>query len=242
MLTDATIDLTPAVQRLPENLLLAALPESERALLLAQCETVRVQAGQLLYEAGQAPACVFFPLDTLVSLLAVADGRSTLEVGVVGCEGMLGAAVLHAGRPLPLRAVVQRSGCLLRVESGRFGQLYRQMPVLQQALHLYTEALLAQVIQIAVCSRFHMLEARLARVLLMTRDRLHTQKFHLTHEFLAQMLGVRRVGVTKAACALQDKQLIGYSRGNIEILDAAGLEQVACRCYGLVRAASAVAC
>lgn len=242
MLTDAAPALAPAVQRLPQNLLLAALPESERAPLLAHCETVQVQAGQLLYEAGQPPACIYFPLDTQVSLLAVADGRLTLEVGVVGCEGMLGAAVPQAGRSLPLRALVQRSGRLLRVEAGCFAQMYRQMPVLQQALHLYTEALLAQVIQIAVCSRFHLLEARLARVLLMTRDRLHTQKFHLTHEFLAQMLGVRRVGVTKAACALQDKQLIGYSRGNIEILDAAGLEQVACRCYSLVRAASAVVC
>ncbi|MFC0168846.1 Crp/Fnr family transcriptional regulator [Pseudoduganella danionis] len=235
MLTDAATDLAPAALRLPQNQLLAALPEPERGQLLAQCETLRVQAGQLLFEPGQRPGFMFFPLDTLVSLLAVADGRMTLEVSVVGREGMLGASVLHAGRPVQLRAVVQRSGRVLRIEAACFARLFEQMPVLQHLLQRYTDALLAQVIQIAVCSRFHMLEARLARSLLMTRDRLQSEKFHLTHEFLAQMLGVRRVGVTKAASALQEKKLIGYSRGNIEILDGAGLEQAACHCYGLVR-------
>jgi len=235
MLTYAATDEPLTAPRLPQNLLLAALPEPQRVQMLALCDTVRGQAGQALFEPGQMPDCMYFPIDTLVSLLAVADGRMTLEVGVVGREGMLGASVMRLGRPVQLRAVVQRTGRLLRIDASSFGRLFEEMPLLQQLLQRYTDALLAQVIQIAVCSRFHMLEARLARSLLMTRDRLESEKFHLTHEFLAQMLGVRRVGVTKAASALQEKKLIGYSRGNIEILDGAGLERVSCRCYGLVR-------
>lgn len=235
MLIDAATDECSTAPHLPQNLLLAALPEAERAPLLAQCQTVSVEAGQRLFEAGQLPSVILFPLDAVVSLLALADGRMTLEVGVVGQEGLLGASVWQGERAMQWRAVVQRGGRLLRIDAGAFAHLFVQMPVFQQLLQRYTEALLAQVIQIAVCSRFHMLEARLARSLLLTRDRLGSEKFHLTHEFLAQMLGVRRVGVTKAASALQEKGLIGYSRGNITILDGRGLEQTACRCYALVR-------
>lgn len=159
----------------------------------------------------------------------------TLEVGSAGREGMIGASVALGHQLAQVRAVVQRSGLASRIDSDDFCAEFVRMDSLQRLLYRYTDALLAQAIQIAVCSRFHVLEARLARSLLITRDRLQSNKFHLTHEFLAHALGVRRVGVTKAATALQQQKLITYSRGNIEIRDSAGLEAVSCRCYELVK-------
>lgn len=196
---------------------------------------MKVEVGDVLYEPGQTVRHVYFPLDCLLSLLAVAEGRMTLEVGSVGREGMIGAPVVLGHELAQVRAVVQRAGRAVRIDAGEFRLVYARMEPLQRLLHRYTDTLLAQAIQIAVCSRFHVLEARLARSLLITRDRLQSDKFHLTHEFLAHALGVRRVGVTKAASALQNQKLISYSRGNIEILDAAGLEAVSCRCYELVK-------
>jgi CRP-like cAMP-binding protein len=217
------------------NRLLASLPDDDQNHLAGLCEVVRVEVGEVLYEPGQAIRYVYFPIDCLISLLAVAEGRMTLEVGSVGREGMLGASVVLAHEMAQVRAVVQRSGRANRIEAADFATGFGRMESLQRLLHRYTDTLLAQAIQIAVCSRFHVLEARLARSLLITRDRLQSEKFHLTHEFLAHALGVRRVGVTKAASALQQQKLISYSRGNIEILDSAGLEAASCRCYELVK-------
>ena len=217
------------------NRLLSSLPEEEQGQLARLGEVVKVDVGDVLYEPGQTVRHVYFPLDCLLSLLAVAEGRMTLEVGSVGREGMIGAPVVLGHELAQVRAVVQRAGRAVRIDAGEFRLAYARMEPLQRLLHRYTDTLLAQAIQIAVCSRFHVLEARLARSLLITRDRLQSDKFHLTHEFLAHALGVRRVGVTKAASALQNQKLISYSRGNIEILDAAGLEAVSCRCYELVK-------
>ena len=217
------------------NRLLSSLPEEEQGQLASLGEIVKVEVGDVLYEPGQTVRHVYFPLDCLLSLLAVAEGRMTLEVGSVGREGMIGAPVVLGHELAQVRAVVQRAGRAVRIDAGEFRLAYARMEPLQRLLHRYTDTLLAQAIQIAVCSRFHVLEARLARSLLITRDRLQSDKFHLTHEFLAHALGVRRVGVTKAASALQNQKLISYSRGNIEILDAAGLEAVSCRCYELVK-------
>ena len=217
------------------NRLLGSLPDDDQSHLAALSETVRVEVGEVLYEPGQAIRYVYFPIDCLISLLAVAEGRMTLEVGSVGREGMLGASVVLAHEMAQVRAVVQRSGRANRIDAADFAAEFSRMESLQRLLHRYTDTLLAQAIQIAVCSRFHVLEARLARSLLITRDRLQSEKFHLTHEFLAHALGVRRVGVTKAASALQNQKLISYSRGNIEILDSAGLEAVSCHCYELVK-------
>lgn len=217
------------------NRLLASLPDDDLAQLDTLCETVEAEAGEALYEPGHDIDYIYFPIDALVSLLAVAEGRMTLEVGAVGREGMLGASVALGHRQAQVRAVVQRAGTLLRMPAEDFRTEFARTESLQHLLHRYTDTLLAQAIQIAVCSRFHVLEARLARSLLITRDRLQSEKFHLTHEFLAHALGVRRVGVTKAASALQHQKLITYSRGNIEILDSAGLEAVSCRCYELVK-------
>lgn len=217
------------------NRLLASLPEADLQHIQSLCEVVQVELGEQLYEPGQTIQYIYFPDDSLISLLAVAEGRMTLEVGSVGREGMIGSSVALGHEVAQVRAVVQRAGLASRIDSADFCGEFRQMESLQRLLYRYTDTLLAQAIQIAVCSRFHVLEARLARSLLITRDRLQSEQFHLTHEFLAHALGVRRVGVTKAASALQAQGLISYSRGNIAILDSTGLEAVSCRCYELVK-------
>ena len=231
---------TPAGALDAGNRLLASLPEHDLRHLAALFESVTVEVGEVLYEPGQPISHIYFPGDCLISLLAVAEGRMTLEVGSVGREGVLGASVALGHDLAQVRAVVQRSGTASRIGRAEFCTEFAQLDSLQRLLYRYTDTLLAQAIQIAVCSRFHVLEARLARSLLITRDRLQSEKFHLTHEFLAHTLGVRRVGVTKAASALQQQKLITYSRGNIEILDSAGLEAVSCRCYALVKDSGAI--
>ena len=218
-----------------DNKLLAALPEDDFARLASMLEQVHIDVGAVLCEPSEPLQHIYFPNDSLISLLGVAEGRMTLEVGLVGREGMLGATVA-LGHDLPqVRAIVQRAGSASRMDSAEFRNEFAHNPSLQRVLYRYTDTLLAQAIQIAVCSRFHVLEARLARSLLVTRDRLQSDKFHLTHEFLAHALGVRRVGVTKAASALQQQGLIIYSRGNIEILDVPGLTAASCKCYEIVK-------
>lgn len=227
----------PMVAEHNANLLLAALPPEELAHMMPALDHVRVDLGAVLCEPGDPIRYVYFPHDCLISLMAVAEGRMTLEVGQVGREGMLGATVALGHDTTQVRAVVQRAGSASRIEPERLRAEFAHNPFLQRVVYRYTDALLAQAIQIAVCSRYHVLEARLARSLLVTRDRLQSDKFHLTHEFLAHALGVRRVGVTKAASALQQQGLINYSRGNIEILDPEGLAATACTCYEIVREA-----
>lgn len=234
-LTFDTVHNSPSPAPRSSNRLLASLPEEDLSHIESLCDTVQVGVGEVLYEPGQAIQFIYFPVDSLISLLAVAEGRMTLEVGSVGREGMIGASVALGHRLAQVRAVVQRAGRASRIDAADFCAEFSRTESLQRLLYRYTDTLLAQAIQIAVCSRFHVLEARLARSLLITRDRLQSEKFHLTHEFLAHALGVRRVGVTKAASALQNQRLITYSRGNIEILDSAGLEAVSCRCYEMVK-------
>jgi CRP-like cAMP-binding protein len=223
------------------NALLAALPASDLARLAPLLETVRIDVGEVLSEPNTPIVHIYFPHDSLISLLGVAEGRMTLEVGLVGREGMLGSTVALGHELSQVRAIVQRAGAASRMHSSKFRTEFARNPSLQRVLYRYTDTLLAQAIQIAVCSRFHVLEARLARSLLITRDRVQSDKFHLTHEFLAHALGVRRVGVTKAASALQQQGLIIYSRGNIEILDVAGLAAASCKCYEIVKDAAASA-
>lgn len=221
------------------NQLLAALPADELAHMLPTLEQVHVDVGSVLSNPGDLIHSIYFPHDCLVSLLGVAEGRMTLEVGLVGREGMLGATVALGHETSQVRAIVQRAGTASRMDASAFRAEFARNPSLQRVLYRYTDSLLAQAIQIAVCSRFHVLEARLARSLLITRDRLQSDKFHLTHEFLAHALGVRRVGVTKAASALQQQGLIIYSRGNIEIIDREGLAAASCTCYEIVKEAGA---
>jgi len=219
----------------PENALLAALPRKESLLLADAMERVPLVYGEILYEPGTQIRQVYFPVDSVVSLLTLVDQRHALEVGLVGREGLVGLPLALDTATSPVRALVQGSGTAMRMGAAPFLKALRQSAAMQRLVRLYTAGLMAQITQTAACNRFHVVEARLARWLLMTHDRLRTNPFHLTHEFLSHMLGVRRVGVTKAASALQKGKLISYSRGGITILDRKGLEAAACSCYRIVR-------
>ena len=213
------------------NLLLASLPKKTYRDLLPGLVPSTLAFGEVLYEPDARMRHVYFPSSCLVSLLTIADRHFALEVGMVGREGMVGVA-LALGVPLsPVRALVQGGGAALRMSSGRFERALRHSPALQDCVHGYIHGLMNQISHAAACNRFHVVEARLARWLLMTRDRLGAGEFRMTHEFLAAMLGVRRVGVTEAASALQRRRLIQYSRGLIRILNDAGLEAASCSCY-----------
>jgi CRP-like cAMP-binding protein len=218
------------------NSLLAALPGKNYQRLLSGLECVTLNFGDVLYETGQKMQHVYFPGNSLVSLLTLVDGRMALEVGMVGREGMVGIPLALGSDVSPVRALVQGAGTALRMKSARFSREILKNPKLQHEVYRYANALMAQVSQTAACNRFHVVAARLARWLLMTRDRMRSTEFRLTQEFLSHMLGVRRVGVTNAARALQDRKLIDYSRGKIVILDDKGLEAAACECYALVNA------
>ena len=217
------------------NSMLAALPRKQYQSLLSGLESVALRFGEVLYEPGERIRFVYFPGDSLVSLLTLVDRQSALEVGMVGREGMLGVPLSLGTDVSPVRALVQGAGAAMRMKSARFSEEIRKSPQLQRQVSRYTRALMSQITQTAACNRFHVVEARLARWLLMTRDRVRSDEFRLTHAFLGHMLGVRRVGVTMAARALQKRKLIGYSRGKIKILNRRGLEGAACSCYELIR-------
>ena len=217
------------------NSLLAALPPKSYRRLRSGLTPVDLVFGDVLYEPGSSIRDVYFPSQSLVSLLTVVEGHLALEVGMVGREGMVGAAVALGIDISPVRALVQGAGPALRMSAARFRTELRVNPPLQRELYRYVHTLMAQISQTAACNRFHVVEARLARWLLMTRDRVRSGKFRMTHEFLSHMLGVRRVGVTEAASALQRRKLIEYSRGSINILDDRGLEAACCSCYRIVR-------
>jgi CRP-like cAMP-binding protein len=213
------------------NRLLAALPHKDRQHFLSGCEQVELIFGNILCEHGDTIRHVYFPTDSVISLVTPIDCHSSLEVALVGSEGMYGISLVLGVDVSPLLAVVQGSGPAWRMDAERFQGELRYSVALQQELKRYIYVLMSQLAQTAACTRFHVVEERLARWLLMTRDRAHSEEFHLTHEFLAHMLGVRRVGVTKAAGSLQKKKLISYSRGEVRIHDIAGLEAASCGCY-----------
>jgi CRP-like cAMP-binding protein/PAS domain-containing protein len=219
---------------LTPNRLLAALPAREYERLLSGLEPVKLTYGEVLYEPGGQMRHVYFPSDCVVSLLTVVDGHRALEVGLVGREGMVGSPLALGITASSVRTLVQGAGSAVRMKSARFLKEFRRSPALRRAVLRFTDALMLQVSQTAACNRFHRVEARLARWLLMTRERAGSCVLHLTHEFLADMLGVRRVSVTSAAGALQRRRLIRYQRGIITIVDRQGLEAAACSCYGRV--------
>jgi CRP-like cAMP-binding protein len=219
-------------QRVPaQNRLLAALPRSDRARILANCEQVTLTLGQRLCEAGAPLRHVHFPIECFISLLTPVDKSDCLEVGLVGNEGMFGIPLLLGVNDSVVQGLVQGAGTAWRLKAAQFHRELDRSPPLQKALQRYLYVLVAQLAQTAACNRFHLVEARLARWLLMTRDRAGSNQFYVTHEFLAYMLGVRRVGVTKAAGALQAQKLISYRRGNLTILNRRRLESAACTCY-----------
>lgn len=222
----------PPVSPVPSsNRLLASLPRKDRQRFLAGCEPTELVFAEILAEPGQRIRQVLFPTQGHISLTTSLDEHATMEVGLVGNEGMLGATLILDVDASPLRALVQGAGSALCMDAARFRGELEQSPALQRMVKRYLYIFLSQLAQTAACTRFHIVETRLARWLLMTEDRAHSNQFHVTHEFLACMLGVRRVGITKAAYSLQKRNLISYTRGNITVLDHDGLVAAACGCY-----------
>ena len=218
-----------------ENALLAALPRKDYRELLSGLKLVTLTYGEVLYEPDEPIRHVYFPNDCLVSLLTTVEGHQALEVGLVGREGIVGISLALGTGVASVRALVQGTGTAMRMNAARFRRALRNSLPLQGELHRFIHAKLAQARQTAACNRFHVVEARLARWLLMTRDRVRSDQFLLTQAFLADMLGVRRVGVSSAAGALQRRKLISYTRGKIRILDRKGLEAASCGCYEIIR-------
>lgn len=217
------------------NRLLSALPRAQLQSMESHLECVDLFFGQRLYEVDAPIEHVYFPNDTVISLLTQVDAHRALEVGMVGPEGLLGASLALGAKVSPVRALVQGSGSAMRLKSTVFLREFRRGLSMQRDSLLYAHSLMSQIAQTAACNRFHALEPRLARWLLMTRDRVGSDHFYLTQDFLSAMLGVRRVGVSNAAHALKSRQVIDYSRGNIEITDGHALEATACSCYAMVK-------
>lgn len=222
-----------------ENHLIAPLPAADRRRLLALCEPIQLVIGEVLCEAGQATRHVYFPIDGFISLIALADGHPGVEVAMVGREGMVGAPLALGVATAPLRALVQGPGSAWRIASTNFLRELANSEALQRSLGRYLYVHLAQLAVAATCLRYHQIVPRLARWLLMSQDRAHADHIHATHEVLACMLGVRRVGITVAAGTLQRRGLIAYHRGEVCVLDRPGLEAVACSCYAADRLAAA---
>lgn len=227
----------PITQSAPAtNRLLTALPSKDRRRFLAGCTPIELAFASILAEPGERLRHVYFPTESFISLVTPIDNRASLEVGLVGDEGMLGISLILGMDVSPLRAVVQGAGLALRMNVAAFRRELGQSSALQRELKRYLYVVMGQLVQTAACTHYHVVEARLARWLLMTQDRAHSDEFHVTHEFLAYMLGVRRVGVTKAATSLQNQKLIRYSRGDIAVLDRRGLEGASCGCYAADKA------
>ena len=213
------------------NGLLAALPRKDYQRLLNNVESAALTFGEIFYEPGEPIRHVYFPCDSLVSLLTPVDGHVALEIGLLGREGMLGIPLALGINDSAVSARVAAAGTALRMKAARFRREHGKCGSLHRELNRYIHQRIVQITQTAACNRFHPVEARLARWLLMTRDRLGTDHFHHTQELLGNRLGVLRVAVTHAAGALQRRELISYRRGQIDILDGKGLEAAACQCY-----------
>ena len=215
--------------------LIAGLPRKDIKRLQLLCETVDLAFGTILSERDQPFQYAYFPTTSFISLVSTLSAHPPLEMGLIGNEGMLGGTLALGVNTAPLRAVVQGPGTALRIRAPQLQQLLRDSPALQRMLNRYVYVMMAQLSQTAACNHFHEIVPRLARWLLMTHDRAHADHFHLTHEFLSDMLGVRRSGITVAAGVLQKNKLIRYTRGEISVLDRRGLEAVSCECYEAVK-------
>ena len=218
-----------------QNHLLAALPAAELARLAPHLERLPLPLAAVIYESGAEQGHVYFPASGIVSLLYVMNDGAAAEIAVVGNEGMVGISLFMGGGTTTSRAVVQSAGIAYRLEAPVLKAEFARGGALQRLLLRYTQALIAQMTQTAVCNRHHMLEQQLCRWLLLSLDRLPSSQLVMTQQLIANMLGVRREGVTEAAGRLQADGLISYSRGHINVLDRAKLEQRVCECYGVVR-------
>jgi len=211
------------------------LPNDIRERLQPDLKLVPLSLGEVIYEAHDALSHVFFPTTAIVSLLYVMENGSTAEMAIVGCDGVVGIAVFMGGDTTPNRAVVQSAGSAFKLSLKAFRREFRRTGELHRLLLLYTQALLTQMSQTAVCNQLHSVEQRLCRCLLLSHDRHESDELIMTQELLANVLGVRREGVSVAAHRLQEMGLIRYKRGHITILDRLGLERSACECYQVVK-------
>jgi CRP-like cAMP-binding protein len=218
-----------------QNQLLAALSADALTRLEPNLTPVHLALGQVIYEPDQTLQEVYFPTTAIVSLLYTMENGTSAEMGVVGCDGVVGIAVFMGGDTTPNRAVVQSAGDAFRLELRFFREEFRRVGELHRALLLYTQALLTQMSQTAVCNRLHSVEQQLCRWLLLSHDRLQSDELVMTQELIANMLGVRREGVSVAAHRLQEAGLIRYRRGHITIVDRPGLERAVCECYQVVK-------
>ncbi len=218
-----------------ENRLLAALPSEVKARLKPNLERVSLPFKEVLYEYRELIKYVYFPINAVVSVLTIVEEGTLAEVSLVGNEGMVGLSVFLGIEATPFKVIVQVPGEAIRMKADIFKDLVNSDSPLHGLLLRYTHALMFQIAQSAVCNPLHSVEQRCCRWLLMIRDRVHSDQFPLTHEFLSQMLGVRRASVTVVAGMLQKAGLIRYSRGQMTILDCPGLEAVSCQCYRLVK-------
>jgi CRP-like cAMP-binding protein len=218
-----------------QNHLLAVLPEAEWARVASHLAFVDLPLGQVVYESGDRLQHVYFPTTSIISLLYVMEDGASAEIAIVGNEGLVGIALFMGGETTPSRAVVQSAGHAYRLEARLLKEEFNRAGPVQRLLLRYTQALITQMAQTAVCNRHHSIDQQLCRWLLLSIDRLPSNELKMTQELIANMLGVRRSGVTEAALKLQDAGLIRYSHGHIEVLDRAGLEQRVCECYSVVK-------
>lgn len=219
-----------------ENRLLAALPRAEYLRLLPHLKLIHLPPKKILYDVGEVVRYAYFPRGGMISLLSSTEDGRTVEVGMIGNEGVAGIPVLLRAKTAPYQMMVQLPGNAMRISGDVLQEEFGRCHALQDLLLRYTHMLLLQTVQSSACNRFHTVEERLCRWLLISRDRSETETLHLTHEFLAHMLGVPRTSVTIAASDLQRAGLIQYGRGRIVILDYPRLEAAACECLGVVRA------
>ena len=218
-----------------ENKLLKALPEESKSKLFPQLRLTELPLGKILYSAGQDISAVYFPTDSIVSLVSsMADG-STAEISVVGNEGLVGIAVFMGGESAPNRAIVQSAGFAYRLPAALLRKEFNDNQIVRMLLLRYTQALIAQMAQTAVCNRHHSIDQQLCRWLLLSLDRLSTNNLTMTQELIANMLGVRREGVTEAAGKLQKLGVITYKRGHITVTNREKLEALCCECYAVVK-------
>ncbi len=227
--------LNSANSRRSANHLLAALPDVEWQRWLTELESVDMPLGQVLYESGNTLSHVYFPTTSIVSLLYVMENGASAEIAVVGNEGIVGISLFMGGGSTPSRAVVQSAGSGVRLNAHMLKNEFNQNGPVLHLLLRYTQALITQMAQTAVCNRHHSLDQQLCRWLLLSLDRLRGDELVMTQELIANMLGVRREGVTGAALHLQEAGLIRYTRGRISVLDRAGLEKRTCECYAVVK-------